>query len=80
MLAGRVVLPVGLSADTGTDVPLILFADNDDDDVVDVADVDNDVAPVVEHDTHGHGPPSFFNKTERNFSAGPSFMPNECIK
>lgn len=32
------------------------------------------------HDTHGHGPPSFFNKTERNFSAGPNFIFNECIK
>lgn len=32
------------------------------------------------HDTQGHGPPNRFNKTERNFSAGPNFIFNECIK
>lgn len=32
------------------------------------------------HDTHGHGPPNFFSSTERNLSAGPSFMFSECIK
>lgn len=30
--------------------------------------------------THGHGPPSFFNKTERSFNAGPNFIFSECIK
>lgn len=32
------------------------------------------------HETHGHGPPSFFNNTERSFSAGPNFMFSWCIK
>lgn len=33
-----------------------------------------------EHDTHGHGPPNLFASTERNFSAGPNFIPNEFIR
>lgn len=32
------------------------------------------------HDTHGHGPPSLFKRTDRNFNAGPNFMFSECIK
>lgn len=34
----------------------------------------------VLHDMHGHGPPSFFNKTDLSFNAGPNFIPNEFIK
>lgn len=35
---------------------------------------------VLLHETHGHGPPSRFKRTERNFNAGPNFMFSECIK
>jgi hypothetical protein len=35
---------------------------------------------AAEHDTHGHGPPSFLASTDLSLSAGPSFSPNELVK
>lgn len=66
MLAGRVVLPVGLAAH------MLL--------VVLTGLLTADGAAVPTHDTHGHGPPSRFSNTERSFSAGPNFIFNEFIR
>lgn len=35
---------------------------------------------LVAQAAHGQGPPSRLASTERSFSAGPSFMPSECIR
>lgn len=35
---------------------------------------------VLLHEIHGHGPPIFFNKTERSFKAGPNFIFKEFTK
>lgn len=71
MLAGRVLSSIGLSAALGIVLPLLLATD-----VI----LDDDVAAELLHDIHGHGAPSFFINTERSFSAGPNFIPNEFIK
>lgn len=40
-----------------------------------IDDEDDDI-----HVTQGHGPPNFLAKRERNFNAGPNFIPNVLVK
>lgn len=70
MLAGLGLLPLGLSADSGA-VPAADALPGTLEDAVD---------PLLAQETHGHGPPSSFSRTERSFSAGPSFMLSRFIR
>lgn len=65
MLEGRWLLPDGLCAEHPI-VTALLIAPG--------------IADALAQDTQGHGPPIFFNKTDRSFNAGPSFMFNEFTR